>query len=355
VNLVQLLAEQLHISVLTGCRDIGDNQDLPGIISGEWNSWKNKTDVWYATRQQHWQGAFVRACREKNAETVYLNSMFSVTGTIIPLLSSPFLKSTRIVLAPRGMLKPTALAFRQGRKKAWLRFLKASGIAKRIHFHATSDEEREEIQEHFGKNTAITVIPNVPRIPASNLRTIEKKRQSLRLSFVGRVHPIKNLHLVLELLKRLQGSCHLDVVGPVEDEKYSDQCQRLIEELPAEIQVVRHGALSADKTIETIANSHAMILPTQGENFGHAIFEAMGSGVPVVISDQTYWRHLEKDHAGWDIPLGQQDRFHHVLSQLMEMDQAMHNQWRVGAHQRALRFFDENRLLDSYLELLGGC
>ena len=36
----------------------------------------------------------------------------------------------------------------------------------------------------------------------------------------------------------------------------------------------------------------AFLLPTGGENFGHAIFEALSCGVPALISDRTPWRDL---------------------------------------------------------------
>jgi glycosyltransferase involved in cell wall biosynthesis len=337
--------------VLTGSRDLGAEDDLPGVVVGQWNRWRDMADVWYATRAQHRRGAFYRTCKTKKPQAVYLNSMFSVTGTIIPLIASPLFHSMRFVLAPRGMLKPSAVATRQGRKKLWIGLLKLSGIAKRIHFHATSAEEADEIRDHFGSNAAITIIPNVPRVPASELEPLEKHPGQLRLSFVGRVHPIKNLHIVLESIASLHGDCHLDVIGPVEDESYSARCQELIRNLPANIQVTRHGTLAVEDSLKLVKKTHAMFLPTQGENFGHAIFEAMGVGVPVLISDQTYWRGLESGRSGWDLRLEDRQRFHQVLEQLVGMDQIEHLKWRKGALERAQGFFLEKDLREEYLRI----
>jgi glycosyltransferase involved in cell wall biosynthesis len=346
-----MMADHAEVAVLTGARDLGAKEDLQGVVVGHWNRWRNMADVWYATGRQHRLGAFYRACQAKKPQTAYLNSMFSVPGTILPLLTSPLLGSTRFVLAPRGMLKPTALATRQGRKKLWIRFLKLSGIAKRIHFHATSNEEADEIRTHFGSDAALTVIPNVPRVPAIELSPLEKHPGQLRLSFVGRVHPIKNLHIVLESLSSLQGECHLDVIGPVEDESYSVRCEELIKNLPINIQVTRHGTLAVEDSLELVKKTHAMFLPTQGENFGHAIFEAMGVGAPVLISDKTFWRDLENRRAGWDLPLEQPRRFQEVLGQLVEMDQEEHLTWRRGALERAQGFFGEQDLKEEYLRM----
>ena len=44
--------------------------------------------------------------------------------------------------------------------------------------------------------------------------------------------------------------------------------------------------------VEALGRSDLFLLPTGGENFGHAIFEALACGVPALISDQTPWRGL---------------------------------------------------------------
>ena len=49
--------------------------------------------------------------------------------------------------------------------------------------------------------------------------------------------------------------------------------------------------------------------PTLGENYGHVIYEALDSGCPVLISDQTPWRGLSEVGAGWDLPLDKPDLF----------------------------------------------
>lgn len=351
VNLTQLLSPSVQISILTGCRDIHADHDLPGVDIGKWNRWKEAADVWYASPFQHRFGAFLKAYRQTKPTTIYLNSMFSVFGTIFPLLTTPLLGKTKIVLAPRGMLKPTALAFHRWRKKPWLQFLRWSGLANRIQWHSTSDTETEEIRHYFGPNARIETVPNIPRIPLDQFCPIIKKPKDLRLSFVGRVHPIKSLHIVLELLQHVGGETHLDVVGPIEDPNYAQRCQELINHLPRNIHVSLHGTLSAEDTSRIVCRSHALVLPSQGENFGHAIFEALGCGVPVLISDQTYWTNLLAQNAGWDLPLQRQDLFADALNQLVDMDQQDLNVLKQGAHQLALSFFQKNQLQSRYMKL----
>jgi len=73
---------------------------------------------------------------------------------------------------------------------------------------------------------------------------------------------------------------------------------------------------------QTLAAYHLFLLPTRGENFGHAILEALSAGCPVLISDQTPWRGLESSGIGWALPLTEPERFRAVLNQCIAMDEA---------------------------------
>ena len=355
VNLVELLHGDLQINVLTGDRDLGAKAAYPGVSIGKCNDWKGKATVWYATRWQHFSGAFLRAIHRSQPRAVYLNSMFSVTGTVIPLLMRGFCWRRKFIVAPRGMLKPTALCIRRSKKMAWLKFLRLTGLARGILFHATSEEEAKEIRTVFGSSARIVLIPNVPCVPAETICLQEKWPAELRLSLVGRVHPIKNVLFVIRLLKSLRFKCSLDVVGPTEDLRYYAECQAEAAELPSNISVRFSGSVTNDQAISLVRNSHVMILPTLGENFGHAIFEALAIGVPVLISDQTYWRGLESDAAGWDLPLNQPEDFRSILDRLGAMGNSEYQLLQKSAHRRALRFFQENDLKHAYLEMFSGC
>jgi glycosyltransferase involved in cell wall biosynthesis len=80
------------------------------------------------------------------------------------------------------------------------------------------------------------------------------------------------------------------------------------------------GLLAHGDVPRTLLEYHGLLLPTETENFGHAIVEAMQSGVVPIISDQTPWRHLREHCAGWDIDLRQPDLFREAVQQLHAMD-----------------------------------
>jgi glycosyltransferase involved in cell wall biosynthesis len=257
----------------------------------------------------------------------------------------------RVVIAPRGMLKHSALKHRSIQKSFWLKIIKLLGLHRRVIFHATSSTEKHEISNIFGNESQIVTIPNVPRPPVTSVSSLNKSIGHLRLAFVGRWHPIKNLAFVLDILKHQTFDCEFDIIGPKEDASYSHICETSIAQLPSNIKVRVHGAVSSDDAVDIVSRSHAMILPTEGENFGHAIFEALGCGTPVIISDQTQWRNLSNQQAGWDLPLARRDLFVDAIQTVASMDKNQLAGYRQGAHRLATEFLAGHDFSKRYLEL----
>ena len=79
-----------------------------------------------------------RLIRQGESNVFYLNSMFSVPFTIYPLLLHWLgWIGGRMVLAPRGMLKPSALQFKPAKKKLFLLLFRLLGWHKGLVFHAS--------------------------------------------------------------------------------------------------------------------------------------------------------------------------------------------------------------------------
>ncbi len=64
-----------------------------------------------------------------------------------------------------------------------------------------------------------------------------------------------------------------------------------------------------------------MFLPTLNENFGHSIVESLLSGCPAIISDQTPWSDLEKNNAGYSIPLNSKEKFLQAIVAMAKLNQ----------------------------------
>ncbi|MCA9064537.1 MAG: glycosyltransferase family 4 protein [Planctomycetaceae bacterium] len=353
VNLVDLLHRDLRFMVLTGDRDLGGDTTYEGILPGRWNNWQSKAAVWYASRQQRATCAFSTAIRRCHPDAIYLNSMFSPLGTILPVLESTRHPGTRLILAPRGMLKPSALAHRTWKKRGWLAFLKQTRLSRHITFHATSDVEAAEVRECFGHEANIVTVSNVPTSVDANPSPIRKDPHSLEICCIGRIHPVKNVLFAIRILKQVKFACQFTLVGPIEDTEYHRQCESEIAMLPANVHVRFTGAVTHDETQRVLRQSHLMFLPTLGENFGHAIYESLSAGIPVLTSDQTYWRGLQQSSAGWDLPLSAPDGFQSALESAAAAGHDDWNRFRIGARKRAEQYLLEHDFRTAYLRLFG--
>jgi glycosyltransferase involved in cell wall biosynthesis len=146
----------------------------------------------------------------------------------------------------------------------------------------------------------------------------------LRVVFVSRISRKKNLSSALKMLDGILGDVLFDIYGPAEDASYWSECQKLISALPANVRVEYQGQIEHEKTGRVFVEHDLFLFPTLGENFGHVIRESLVAGCPVLISDQTPWRDLEKRGAGWAIPLQETERFRSVIQQCVDADGEWH-------------------------------
>jgi glycosyltransferase involved in cell wall biosynthesis len=282
---------------------------------------------------------------------IYLNHMFSPRYVLYPLWLklTGFIKC-KVVLCPRGALYPSALSVKSYKKKPFLTLFKLFGLHHKIYFHATNEKEQEAIKSFF-PDTVITIANNLPVTKRSQLFVTEKKGGSLKMIFVARVHPIKNLLFLLQCLQQVKSAISLTIIGPLEDISYWQQCEVEITKLPSNVSVSSLGA-KENKEIESILlQHHLFVLPTKGENFGHSIFEAFNSGRPVLISDQTPWQNLQDEQAGWSLPLREPDKFSKAIEEAAQWDQQTFNHYCEQSWNYAKAFTSNPQLISPYYQL----
>ncbi|MEP7278885.1 MAG: glycosyltransferase [Bacteroidota bacterium] len=331
VNLAGHLSGIFDIYIYTSNHDLHEANPLQDIQPDQWCRHFSGAQVLYASGHSTGNSFITRMLTDLAPDCIYLNSVFSKNFTIDVIRAYRQSAShARLVLAPRGMLKPSALATKTFKKKLFLLLAKMAGIHKLLHFHVTNETEAKEVATVFG-NRPVTIANNFPVSIQPEPVYLEKVPGSIQLVLVGRVHPIKNIDFLLSLLKDLHGTVQLDIIGVAEDEIYWQQCKSIIKELPADKKVCLLGDMPHHLLTNELAGHHLFVLPTKGENFGHAIAEALCSGRPVLISDQTPWKNLRLSMAGWDCSLQSPEQFTEALQQALDWDQAGFDNWCRGA------------------------
>ena len=113
----------------------------------------------------------------------------------------------------------------------------------------------------------------------------------------------------------------MDFVGPIEDQSYWEECQKLARTLPPNISIEVGGAFEKQEdALLRVSRSHFFVLPTLNENFGYVFIEAMSAGCPVLTSDRTVWDEIEPEELGWRIPLEDLDGWTAAIEECVRMD-----------------------------------
>ncbi|ELZ85895.1 group 1 glycosyl transferase [Haloferax elongans ATCC BAA-1513] len=106
----------------------------------------------------------------------------------------------------------------------------------------------------------------------------------LQVVTVGNLEPRKNVDGLLRGLSRVRWEWELTVVGAAVDARYERRLRTLVSDLGIEDYVTFTGRLPDADLAATLRESHVFALPSHYEGFGIAALEAMGFGLPAIVS-----------------------------------------------------------------------
>jgi glycosyltransferase involved in cell wall biosynthesis len=150
-----------------------------------------------------------------------------------------------------------------------------------------------------------------------------KRSGAASFMFLSRLVPVKNIHFFLErLVDNRSGKVILSIVGPLEDQDYWAQCQKIIESIPQNVEIRTLGAVSYADGLKLLCQHHFLVLPTLSENFGYVMLEGLAAGSPILISDRTMWGDVQRAGAGWVTPLGDPAAWSALIDRCIGMDGA---------------------------------
>jgi glycosyltransferase involved in cell wall biosynthesis len=353
INLIDNFKSEFDFWVITRNTDYCEVQPYENIKSDTWIKVNTYLKVYYASESKLSYIAMAKGAHEANPDYIFINGIYSLYFSILPLFISRQFKSAKVIVSARGMLTPSAINVKGNKKKVFLHLAKTIGLYKHICFHATNSLEEQHIQRLFGKKQQIIVAPNLPKDQIHSKSNVVKFSGILRLTSIARVSPEKNIKYALQVLQEynFNGDIVFDIFGPIYDEVYWNECVELMKLLPKNVQATYRGSIEHSNVAETLQQYHALYLPTRGENFGHIIFESFAAGRPVIISDQTPWRNLEEQNIGYDISLDKPDDFAKYIQNMLNQSQEEYVKLTSAAYlyaqgiKQKKEAFEQNRLL----------
>jgi glycosyltransferase involved in cell wall biosynthesis len=353
-NFVKAMYEEFEILVLTSDRDLGEKQPYPGIQNNQWIQRPPGVQVYYANPHTLNAKKITELLEQTGPDFIYLNSMYSYYFSVIPLLFSWRKKiSSQIVLAPRGMLQEGAMQFKTMKKKLFIRALNFMRVPGKIRFHATDEQEKKDVLHYFPGAKSVEEISNFSAPLPAGMKIIDKVPGSLKAVYISRIIPKKNILFFLGLLNKIPEDIHLqfDIYGEVEDSGYWDEGKRIISSLPANVTINTYAAVPHVQVNDVLEASHIFVLPSKGENFGHAIFESWSVGRPCLISDKTPWHQLSKQLTGWDLPLENERLWVNALIEAAYWEQSSFDSWCRASREFATRHVGQFNLKAEYVKL----
>ena len=343
-NLVKAMGKEIDFKIVCSDRDYMTDVPYSNIVQNQWTR-IGQADVFYISPENLSKATIREKLLEFPDHHIYINGIFSKYFSVTPLIESNKL-NRRITIAPRGMLAPGALGIKAQKKRLFLNLSKFLGWYRRVEFHATHAHEVDQIKLIVSQKAKITCIPNLPTLPAIRTQSIDKQENKIKIVCVARIAKEKNTLFALECLSHIPSQFRVEAnfIGPVYDEDYFESCKDLVRVLPGNVAVEFSGSLPPMEVSKELGRAHLFFLPTLGENYGHAIIEALLNGLPVLISDKTPWRNLEKHGLGRDFPLSNADPFVNYISQIAAMSQSEYQRTfaSVGKNAAGQVHLDEN-------------
>lgn len=194
--------------------------------------------------------------------------------------------ASTVALTPHGSL--TEYQQRRSKKKKTV-FDRTVGYAVRatVHTFATgSERESYELRRKFPRVDCRTVGVGT-KLPG-NLpdRTTHGQVLGLRLLTLSRIAPKKRFDLTLACVRRLIDNgydCHLDIYGDG-DASQVGALQKEVSRLKLETSVTLHGHVGGEEKVKALSTGGIFLLPSDDENFGIGVAEALAYGNCVVTS-----------------------------------------------------------------------
>lgn len=350
VNIVDHLNQWFDFYIITSDTDYHAQHPYSDIIPDRWTD-RGNCKVWYCSRQNTSLAALKRAAVEADCNVWYINGIYSRFFSMYPLLLRRILHPGKVIVSARGMLSPQAFTIKPMMKNIFISLMKFAGNYRGIVFHGTNEEECYNIRSKISPRVHCQAIENLPRKLNILFSPPSKQPNAVRLVSFARISPEKNTLYALQALRYCKAQVTYDIYGQINSESYWKDCQDMMAQLPANVQVNYRGSVEPSLMTELYRTYDALYLPTTGENFGHAILECFMNSRPAIISDTTPWRDLTAKGIGADLDLTSQRSFSEIIDKMADMSSEDFGKLCETSYRFATEFCNSNDNIGQYKRL----
>tara|TARA_B100000787_G_scaffold80456_1_gene59382 strand:- start:8943 stop:11282 length:2340 start_codon:yes stop_codon:yes gene_type:complete len=235
-----------------------------------------KIDSWF----QYFFNKSVLSERFEEFDHIHIHGLWAPIQFISLLACNE--KKIKCVVHPHGMLLDEAV-----KSAGWIKYIfKQIGLlflknilGSNVRFVSITGQETTAIKKYF-PNSKITEISNP--IPFS-FKDIQQSKKKKKIVYFGRIHPHKNLHLVIKsfIKANLKEDWTLELYGIRDDEKYFKELNKLIKNY-SQIKIMK--PIFGEEKQKIMKEAWLNILISKSEVLSLSILESCLYGLPSLVN-----------------------------------------------------------------------
>ena len=260
------------------------------------------------TRHLGFSSSFTRAMRRRAAEfdVIHIHAVWNFVTFWAMWCARQ--ACVPYVVAPQGSCDRFAWRFGSPLRRLYARCFEVPLLKRATRIQALTETEEEQVKA-LGIKAPCAVIPNGVR-----MGWFERQGEVVRLwqqlglpagertlLFLGRLHPKKGLDILAQAFGRLieqVSDVTLVVAGDDAGSGYRADVQQMIRTAGAGEKVRFLGEVRGDEKYRTFLGADAFVLPSYWKGLPVAVVEAMGAGLPVVITWNCNLPEVQEHGAG---------------------------------------------------------
>lgn len=203
----------------------------------------------------------------------------------------------KIVISPHGMIDPLSFAQKKIKKSfAWFIYQKYIFLYSNL-IIVNSEFEKKNLLKKLKLSKKIEIIRHGVNISKKKINI--KKNNKLTFVFFSRIHPSKNLMKLVHIWQKNEffKDYSLDVYGEIDDINYFDSFKDAIKKSK---NIHYKGKINNNLSYKLLKYD-IFLHPSDSENFGLVILEAMSCGLFPVINKKLDWKILDKNNLGYSL------------------------------------------------------
>jgi glycosyltransferase involved in cell wall biosynthesis len=204
-------------------------------------------------------------------------------------------------LWPHGVLAPVQRRIHSGRKTLYNSMFSRRILDQASVLFYSAEGEREETRPLNLKAPSVIIPHGVDIEPFAKLPArgafrdahLGGHRGPLVL-YLGRLNEKKGVDILIEAADAIVAAVPdtmFAIAGGSHPPSFEKRIAEWIRRSPVRDRIVMTGVASEAQKVEAFADADVFVLPSEAENFGFAMFEAMSAQVPVVVSESLDYAH----------------------------------------------------------------